>query len=852
MRTRPRRAPSALVAVASLLLGASALDSAAVAPATAVPAGLPAGQSTDAGHHPSNHPAHAWKRSGLTQTLTANAGLGATIGYSSALSADGSTAVLGAPDANYYEGAVYVFHKSGGTWRQDAVLTQTDVQFAEIGFAVSVSDDGRTIAAGGLGSRGRVYVFGRQDTGWKQDAEFKAPAGGGLFDDLGFSVSVSGDGSTVAAGDFARYNNQGSVFVYDRTADGWSSGGELQAPDGVAGDRFGYANGVSLSYDGKALAVGAMSRNKDKGAVYTFTREDGDWTQTGELTAPDGAANERFGEAVALAGTGDSLVVGAPYHGTGVAYTYRLTGGSWTPTGELQAGGKRDFMSDAIAVDISGDGSVVGVGLPSRNGLYGAAAIFVRNSSRTGYTQHATLVPSEFRGTTGGAGTGLALSADGHTALVGAPMVAEPDFVSGVGFVYEDGAAKPGPGGILGQVAPSARRTTSQGEPPTADTPSPYGRTGRTRATSSAHSSQLAGRHPLLNTAHRTATACAAAPRPGYASCNAQVVTDSALKPLATTDYEDGYTPAQLQSAYGLKGLTGRTTVAVVDAYANPDAQKSLNAYRERFGLGPIHLTQVGQDGTSQLPTANSGWGTEEMLDLEMVSAACPTCSILYVGADSATFDDLGTAVNTAVKLGAKVVSNSYGGDEGADNAQIQAKYYQHPGVAITASSGDLGYGVSVPAAFDSVIAVGGTSLTLDASGTRTNETAWGDAGSGCSRFTAKPSWQHDGYCAHRTVSDVSAVADPDTGVAVYDSAAGGWLVVGGTSVSAPVIAGIYGLTGHTSGLPARRLYTAPGHSLYDVGSGLNGTCSSEYLCSGLSGYDGPSGVGSPNGVGAF
>ncbi|MCL2730877.1 MAG: hypothetical protein FWE15_12750 [Actinomycetia bacterium] len=843
MRTRPRRATSALVAVASLLLGAAALDSAAVAPATAAP-----GQANPAGHPP----AQPWKQSGLTQTLTANAGLGATIGYSSALSADGSTAVLGAPDANYYDGAVYVFHKAGGTWKLDTELKQTDLQYAEIGFSVSVSDDGRTIASGGIGSSGRVYIFSKQDSGWKQDAEYKAPAGGGTFEALGFSVSISGDGSTVAAGDFARYNNLGSVFVYDRTADGWSSGSELKAPDGVAGDRFGYANGVSLSHDGKALAVGAMSRNKDAGTVYTFARQGADWQQTGELTASDGAAGERFGEAVALAGTGDTLVVGAPYHGTGVAYTFRLDGGSWTSTGELQAGGRRDFMSDAIAVSISGDGSVVGVGLPSRNLLQGAAAIFVRDASGTGYTQHATLVPSEFRGFTGGAGTGLALSADGHTALVGAPMVAQPDFISGAGFVYEDGAAKPGPGGILGQVAPSARKTTSQGKPPTADTPSPYGKTGRTQATSSSHSSKLAGRHPVLNATHRTATACAAVPRPGYASCSAQVVTDTALKPLTSADYQDGYTPAQLQSAYGLKGLKGTTTVAVVDAYANPDAQKSLNAYREQFGLGPIHLTQVGQDGTSKLPAANTGWGTEEMLDLEMVSATCPTCSILYVGASSASFDDLGTAVNTAVKLGAKVVSNSYGGYEDASSLQYQAKYYQHPGVAITASSGDDGYGVSVPAAYNSVIAVGGTSLTLDASGARTKETAWDGAGSGCSRFTPKPAWQRDSYCANRTVSDVSAIADPDTGVAVYDSADGGWLVVGGTSVSAPVIAGIYGLTGHTSGQPAQRLYTAPAHSLYDVGSGLNGTCSSDYLCSGVAGYDGPTGVGSPNGVGAF
>lgn len=833
MRTRPKRATGALVAVAALVLGATSVDSATAA-------------SAPPGHAPSP----PWQKSGLTDTLTANAGTGSTIGYSTALSADGSTAVLGAPDAEGVNGAVYVFHKSGGTWQQDAELTQTDLPYVEIGFSVSVSDDGRTIAAGAInGTGGRVYVFTRQDTAWTQTAEFAPPAGSPYTHQIGYAVSVSGDGSTIATGDFASDSDQGSVLVYDKTADSWSSGTALRASDGAAGDFLGYQSSVSLSRDGSAIAVGAL--DKGNGAVYTFARQDGAWTQDGELTAPDGTGDDRFGASVALAGTGDTVAVGAPDHGTGVAYTFQRTGTSWTQTAELQPGGKRDFVSDALSVSISGDGSVVGVGLPSRNLFLGAAAVFVRDSAGTGYTQNATLVPSEFRGFTGGAGTGMALSADGHTALLGTPYIAPGgDFNSGAAFVYQDGAAQPGPGGVTGATT-SADTPASKAKAPSGATPSPYGPMGQSQATSQAHASKLAGRHPLLNRAHRTATVCAE-PRPGHARCDAQVVTDTALKPLTTDGYEDGYTPAQLQTAYGLKGLTGSTLVAVVDAYANPDAQQSLNTYRAQFGLGPIHLTQVGQDGGSQLPGADPTWGTEEMLDLEMVSAACPDCSILYVGADSTSLDDLGTAVNTAVKLGAKVVSNSYGADESAYNDQFQAKYFQHPGVAITASSGDSGYGVSAPAAYNSVIAVGGTSLTLDASGARQSETAWGYAGSGCSRFTGKPVWQHDSYCAHRTVADVSAVADPDSGVAVYDAVDGGWLVAGGTSVAAPFIAGIYGLTGHTSGHPAQQLYTAPRQSLYDVTSGLSGTCSSDYLCSGEPGYDGPAGVGSPNGVGAF
>jgi subtilase family serine protease len=172
-------------------------------------------------------------------------------------------------------------------------------------------------------------------------------------------------------------------------------------------------------------------------------------------------------------------------------------------------------------------------------------------------------------------------------------------------------------------------------------------------------------------------------------------------------------------------------------------------------------------------------------------------------------------------------------------------------------SSGDNGWGVEMPAAYNTVTAVGGTHLLLNANGTRSSETVWNGAGSGCSAYVAKPSWQHDAGCSRRTVADVSAVADPATGVAVYDSfgSSGGanWLVFGGTSVAAPLIGGVYGLTGSsTAGIPASLAYANAG-SLFDVTSGSNGRCvhgknGSPYLCNGVVGYDGPSGLGTPNG----
>ena len=377
--------------------------------------------------------------------------------------------------------------------------------------------------------------------------------------------------------------------------------------------------------------------------------------------------------------------------------------------------------------------------------------------------------------------------------------------------------------------------------------------------------SVLAAASPVAATSASSAAhskrVCAVAPA-GYAACQSHVVTDANLKPLATTSYQGGYSPTQLRTAYGLGGGSA-PTVAIVDAYANPAATvvADLAAYRTQFGLGTATLTQVNQSGGTTLASSNAGWGQEEMLDLEMVSAICPACPILYVGASSASFNDLAAAVDRAALMGAKVISNSYGGNEFSGEATI-ASHYNHPGVAITVSSGDSGYGAQAPAAFNTVTAVGGTTLRLTAANARLSETVWSGAGSGCSAYITKPTWQHDGACSRRTISDVAAVADPSTGVAVYDSygSTGGanWYVFGGTSVAAPIIGAVYALSGNTAGVPVSLAYGASAGSLFDVTSGSNGRCvrghstTGAYLCTGGAGYDGPTGNGTPNGTTAF
>lgn len=351
----------------------------------------------------------------------------------------------------------------------------------------------------------------------------------------------------------------------------------------------------------------------------------------------------------------------------------------------------------------------------------------------------------------------------------------------------------------------------------------------------------------------------------GFASCDAYLLNSSAVnngaRPAASTP--SGYVPSDLQSAYKLPSSTAGSgqTVAIVDAYDDPNAESDLGVYRSQFGLSPCTTAngcfhKVNQSGGTKMPRSNGGWAQEISLDLDMVSAICPNCHILLVEASSASLANLGTAVNTAAKLGANAISNSYGGNEYSSETSDEVTYYKHPGIAITASSGDSGYGVEFPAASQYVTAVGGTSLTHSSNTRGWNETVWNGAGSGCSAYVSKPSWQTDTGCSRRTVADVSAVADPNTGVAVYDSYAyqgvSGWLVFGGTSVASPIVASVYALAGNAGSVTYGSYPYSHTSSLFDVVSGSNGSCGGTYLCTGTTGYDGPTGLGTPNGTGAF
>jgi len=340
-------------------------------------------------------------------------------------------------------------------------------------------------------------------------------------------------------------------------------------------------------------------------------------------------------------------------------------------------------------------------------------------------------------------------------------------------------------------------------------------------------------------------------------------VTGAAARPK-------GWGAQQLERAYRLPvNRRSHATVAVSIAFDTPNLANYLAVYRKHFGLPPCTVRsgcfrKVNQQGKAKpLPPSGvfSGWDLEVTLDVSMISAACPHCKILVVEANSPAFGALARSENTAARLGAQVISNSYGGRENGFALKF-SKAYRHPGHVITASTGDVGFtAASFPADLDNVTAVGGTILKRAADQRGWAEKVWnvgfaGAAGSGCSAYTPKPSWQHDHACSGRTVADVAAVA---WNIPIYNKKWGGWVTVGGTSASAPFLAGVYGLAGNASTIKPGYEYRHAA-SLFDITRGNNAwfiprpkvVCGNSYLCVAKKGYDAPTGLGTPDGIGAF
>ncbi len=413
-------------------------------------------------------------------------------------------------------------------------------------------------------------------------------------------------------------------------------------------------------------------------------------------------------------------------------------------------------------------------------------------------------------------------------------------------------------------------------------------------------------RRPLPASDYSVRPACGA-PLPGHASCLAdKLVPETAAArahshPLGITLGQGaeagdsaaaaafGLRPEDLHEAYNLPlDAPEAQTIGIVNAYDDPTAEQDLRIYDEEFGL-PACTTanhcfrKINQRGSSSpLPEKNLQWESEISLDVQTAHAVCQNCQILLVEASSSSSYDLGQAVDTAAAEGATEISNSYGGPEGG-----WGSFYDHPGVVVTASTGDWGYdnwaetfwgeAANSPASLPTVVAVGGTSLAMSGE-SWASETAWREGGSGCSEYeesappwqSAVPNWTEVGCGSRRAAADVAADADPYTGMAIYDSGNYGWGTWGGTSLASPIVAATFALAGGAHGVeyPAQTLYSHLGTSgLHDVVSGSNwgcsrsggctveeeeANCSEALICNAGPGYDGPTGVGTPDGLTAF
>ncbi len=321
-----------------------------------------------------------------------------------------------------------------------------------------------------------------------------------------------------------------------------------------------------------------------------------------------------------------------------------------------------------------------------------------------------------------------------------------------------------------------------------------------------------------------------------------------------------GYWPSDIQTAYNVPPSGGSYAIAIVDAYLYNTALNDFNAFASQFGLPQETSTnalastnqvfQVAYEGNVAPTATNTGWNEEEALDIEWAHAIAPGAKIYLVEAHSSSLSDLYSSVQTAAALpNVKEISCSWGGAESSMEA-FEDGVFMHTGITIFAATGDTGGTLEYPSVSPNVIAVGGTTLNMSG-GAVTSETGWSSSGGGHSAYENLPSYQSSLSSllgTKRGVPDMAAVADPHTGVAIYDtSAEPGWLVVGGTSVACPICAALTNDAGSflaSSNAELTRIYSGLGGSNFrDIVSGTAGSNKAAV------GWDYVTGVGSPLGT---
>jgi hypothetical protein len=854
-------------------------------------------------------PGSGWANMTQTATLTASDGEPDDyFGYSVSIS--GSTVVVGAPRATVgcstEQGAAYVFTEPSPGWEdmtQTAELTASDGEsYGGLGVAVSIS--GNTAVA--ASPRGVAFVFTEPGSGWAnmtQTADLTTSSGEPCT-----AVSTSGNTVVVGALNASVGGNEyeGAAYVFTEPSSGWedmTQTAELTPSDGATWDYF----GSSVSISGITVVVGAWAAtdgsNNAQGAAYVFTEPGAGWTnmtQTAKLDSSDGAASDYFGTSVSI--SGNMVAVGAPGAtaggdaGEGAAYVFSAPAStvavstSAAANSRFMAGGTVPItvnFSDAVTVSGTpqlalNDGGVANYASGSGTATLAFAYVVAagENAADLDYASTGALTPNggTIQDLSGNAAV-VTLPATGTDGLATANIViGTPPPVATVAL----NTSTPWADAVLTATATKWGAGT---DPVSLTFVWSVDGTVKQTDTFATAVSDTFDLGALGGGDNGDTVSVAVTPSDG-------TIVGATVTATATVTAPAGFSPAQICTAYGIDSISmgslvgngGGQTIAIVTAYDNP---KLLSTTNPAFatsdlanfdaGLGlpdPPSFLKLDENGGTNYPGTNpagpgaDSWEAEAAMDVEWTHAIASEANLVLVEAKSDSLTDLLAAVNTARNLpGVSVVSMSFGFSEAALESQYGAGAELsddaifttpagHQGVTFVAASGDNGSPGIYPADSPNVLAVGGTSLYINAGGTYSSEIGWSSSGGGTSTYEPEPSYQQGVQTSgSREIPDVAFDADPNTGVALYDSydnsVSAPWSKLGGTSLGAPCWAGLVAianqlrasngfgsLDGPTQTLPG--LYALPPSDFNDITSGYNGGYSAGI------GYDMVTGLGTP------
>ena len=359
-------------------------------------------------------------------------------GTSISISSDGTRVIVGSylSDSTFVDaGAAYVFLRTGTSWSQEAKLVASDrIGGDNFGISVDITADSTRVAIGAQGvnanftDTGAIYIFSRSGTTWTEETKIIA-ADRAFNDKLGYSVSISSDGTRVLGGAYGSSSGAGSAYMFSRSGIIWTQETKIVASNTAAGDQFGFD--VAISSDGTRCVIG--SRNADPGgitnagAAYVFLRSGTTWTEERILSASDKSAGNLFGSSIDITSNGDRIIVGAQtnapsgVNNAGAVYIYIRVGTTWTEEAKLTASDKATGDNFGFDVAISSDGTrcVIGAWTRTESGLTLCGAIYIFLRTGTTWSQEAKVLASD-KNTGDRFGSSVAISSDSTRVAVGA------------------------------------------------------------------------------------------------------------------------------------------------------------------------------------------------------------------------------------------------------------------------------------------------------------------------------------------------------------------------------------------------------------------------------------------------